>query len=106
MTAHPSGTNDADPARLACRHCGRELQPGRGELYVISILAVADPFPPVFSEEDLAVDVGREILSLVARSRGLDAQQAQDQVYRRRVFHLCTSCYQHWVEDPTGSSPL
>jgi hypothetical protein len=33
----------------------------------------------------------------------LDAEQAQDQVYRRTVFHLCSSCYRRWIGDPTGS---
>ena len=106
MTTDPPGANDAEPPRPACRRCGRELQPGRGDLYVVSILAVADPWPPVFTEDDLAVDVGREILRLTARMTRLDAQQAQDQVYRRLVFHLCTSCYQEWIEDPTGSRAL
>src|SRR6516164_2863367 len=88
-----AGSNEVDPPRLECRRCGRDLHPGRGDLYVVSILAVADPSPPVFTEDDLAEDVGREILRLVAQMNRLDAQQAQDQVYRRRIFHLCTSCY-------------
>jgi hypothetical protein len=103
MTAHPPNPTGADPPRLECRRCGRELHPGRGDLYVVSILAVADPSPPIFTEDDLAEDVGAEILRLVARMRSLDAQQAQDQVYRRLVFHLCISCYQRWIDDPTRS---
>jgi hypothetical protein len=102
MTTH-ADVPDTAPPLPACRRCGRELQLGRGDLYVVSILAVADPSPPVFTEDDLALDVGTEIRRLVAQLSGLDAQQAQDQVYRRLVFPLCTSCYQSWIEDPTGS---
>jgi hypothetical protein len=102
MTTDPSSANDAEPPRLECRRCGRELHPGRGELYAVSILAVADPWPPVFTEEDFALDVGAEIRRLIAQASGLDARQARDQVYRRVIFHLCISCYQNWIEDPVG----
>jgi hypothetical protein len=88
-----------------CRRCGRALIPGHGDLYVVSVLAVADPYPPVFTEVDLALDVGAEIRRLIKQLSGLDALEAHDQVYRRRVFHLCTPCYQGWIEEPTRSDP-
>lgn len=81
------------------------LAPGRGELYVVSVLTVADPYPPVFTEDDLAIDVGTEIRRLTRQLSGLDAEQARDQVYRRFLFHLCNSCYDRWIEDPTGHGP-
>lgn len=84
-----------------CRRCGRALHPGKGDLYVISIVAVADPSPPIFSEKDLAEDIGAEILRLTAQLNRLDADDAQDQVYRRVVFHLCSLCYRRWIEHPT-----
>ena len=102
MTDHPSETNEAEPPRLECRRCGRELHPGRGDLYVVSILAVADPWPPVFTEQDLARDVGSEIRRLIAELSRLDTQQVQDQVYRRLTLHLCGPCYRQWIENPTG----
>ncbi len=105
MSTNHSAAHDADRHEPACRRCGRELCPGRGDLYVVSILAVADPTPPIFTEEDLAQDIGAEILRLTAQLHRLDAEQAQDQVYRRLVFHLCSACYRHWIEDPTGSHP-
>ena len=97
-------TTDRPPPAPACtcRRCGRALTPGRGELYAVSVLAVADPYPPVFTEDDLALDVGAEIRRLIRQLSGLDAQQARDQVYRRLVFHLCTPCYERWIEEPAG----
>jgi hypothetical protein len=71
----------------------------------LSILAVADPLPPIFTEEDLTQDIGAEILRLNAQLERLDARQAQDQVYRRLVFQLCSTCNPRWIEDPTGSRP-
>ena len=88
---------------ISCRRCGRELTPGRGELFAVSIVAVADPYPPVFDERDLAQDVGAEIRRLVAQLNGLDEQEARDQVYRRVVLHLCTACYAGWIEAPTAT---
>jgi len=99
----PSASIDIESRQPACRRCGRDLDPGRGDLYVVSILAVADPSPPIFTEEDMAADIGAEILRLTAQVNRLGAEQAQDQVYRRMVFHLCASCYRRWIEDPTGS---
>ncbi len=91
---------DSPPPACTCRCCGRELIPGRGELYVVSVLAVADPYPPVFTEDDLAVNVGAEIRRLIKQLSGVDAQAARDQVYRRVVFPLCTACYETWIENP------
>ena len=101
----PLLTDEADepkPKRPACRRCGRELHPGHGDFYVVSILAVADPAPPVFTEDDLARDTEREIQRLLKQMRSLDAQQAQDQVYRRVLFHMCDACYHDWISNPTG----
>lgn len=103
MPTDSPDARDAAPTPPTCRRCGRQLHPGKGDLYVVSILAVADPSPPVFSEEDLAQDIGAEILRLTAQLNRLDAQQAQDEVYRRVVLHFCSSCYRRWIEDPTGS---
>lgn len=95
-------TSDPSPP-CTCRRCGRVLTPGRGELYAVSVLAVADPYPPVFTEDDLALDVGAEIRRLVRQLGDLGAEEARDQVYRRLVFHLCTPCYERWIVDPVES---
>jgi hypothetical protein len=98
----PKTADDFNPPQLSCRRCMRELHPGRGDFYVLSILAAADPSPPVFTEDDLARDVEQEIQQLLTHLRNLDARQAQAQVYRRMVFHLCDSCYSDWIINPTG----
>jgi hypothetical protein len=66
-------------------------------------VAVADPSPPSFTERDLAGDVRREIDRLLKRLERVGELEAVDQVYRRKVLHLCTRCYRHWIDDPTGS---
>jgi hypothetical protein len=66
-------------------------------------VAVADPSPPVFTDEDLAIDFDEEFERLVAETTHLSAQEAMDQVYRRVVLALCVRCYSCWIENPAGS---
>jgi hypothetical protein len=89
------------PPSQFCARCSVELHPGRGELYAISIVAVADPSPPVFTEEDFDRDVGREIDRLIKRMRGLNEQEVMEQVYHRKIIYLCVPCYHTWIEHPT-----
>jgi hypothetical protein len=88
---------------LFCDRCSTVLTPGRGNFYVVKVEAVADPTPPSFTEGQLARDVGREIDRLLERLRDMSEQELLDQVYRRLVLYLCTSCYRRWIENPTGS---
>jgi hypothetical protein len=87
---------------LRCRRCQTELTPGRGDFYVVHVEAVADPSPPVFTDEDLARDPRAEIERLVEALAGLSAQEAMDQVFRRMTFLLCGPCYRRWIDDPVG----
>jgi hypothetical protein len=85
---------------LHCVRCWAELRPGEGNLYVVRILAVADPYPPIVSERDVLEDIGTEIQRLLAEIQGKTDRELMDQVYRRKLFHLCGPCYRWWIEDP------
>jgi hypothetical protein len=87
---------------VLCNRCLKELTPGGGEFFVVRVEAVADPTPPVIGPEDLDRDVGREINDLFGRLAGLSEQEANDQVYRKLIFHLCNVCFREWIEDPCG----
>jgi hypothetical protein len=87
---------------LFCHRCAKQLEPGRGELYLVRIEAIADPNPPVITKEDLERDTMQEINRLVESMRDMSGQEAMDQVYRRITLYLCNACYQRWIEDPTG----
>jgi len=88
---------------LICHHCGAELHAGSGDLYLVHIAAVADPFAPVLEEHGPEYDAGQEIARLVEQMSELSEQEAMDQVYRRMTLYLCTGCYQRWIENPTGA---
>jgi hypothetical protein len=66
-------------------------------------VAVADPAPPVFTDDDLAIDFDEEFKRLAEVTSHLSAQEAIDQVYRRLVLALCIPCYARWIENPAGS---
>ncbi len=101
MDAPPSSPSPP----LECARCLRALQPGTGDVYLVNILAVADPFPPIFSPEDLRRDPRDEINRLLHELRYLSADEALEQVYRRKTFYLCSACYRAWIEQPTGPAP-
>jgi hypothetical protein len=86
-----------------CSRCGKAVEPGRGEYYLVDVRAVADPSPPVFTAEDLATDPAREIDRLLRRLRRMTREQLAHQVYRRRLFCLCNACYGAWIDDPFGT---
>jgi hypothetical protein len=87
---------------LLCHRCAAELEPGKGEFYVVRIEAFADPTPPTITEEDLKRDIVGEIERLIEAMRDLSEQEALDQVYRRMTVYLCNACYRQWIESPTG----
>ncbi len=88
--------------RLQCKRCSREIHPGRGDYYLVRIDAVADPQPPIITQEDLDQDVAAEIERLIQRIRRMSEQQLERQVYRKKVNYLCVSCFNRWIENPVS----
>jgi hypothetical protein len=91
-----------DEMPLTCHRCGKGLQPGQGDFFLVRIEAMADPFPPVFTEQDMFRDSAAEIRRLLDGMRDLSAREAMDQVYRSLVVYLCNPCYRQWIEDPVN----
>jgi hypothetical protein len=89
-----------DEALLLCHRCGRELFPGRGDLYVVRIEAFADPTPPELAEFVNPEELAEKIDELIEQMRHMTEQELMDQVYRRLTLHLCGDCYRVWIEDP------
>jgi hypothetical protein len=89
-------------APLFCHRCAAELEPGKGQFYVVRIEAFADPTPPTITVEDLERDIAGEIDRLIKAMGELSDREAMDQVYRRMTVYLCTPCYREWIENPTG----
>ncbi|GAB6166614.1 hypothetical protein JCM19992_26140 [Thermostilla marina] len=88
---------------VACRRCGKELTPGSGNLYQITIEALSDPSPPRLDELHGRFDLNQSFRDVLDDLEDLSATEAMDQVYRRMSFFLCVRCYALWIEDPTGT---
>ncbi|MDP6447229.1 MAG: hypothetical protein QGG36_17885 [Pirellulaceae bacterium] len=94
-------SND-DFAPLLCAKCLRDLTPGAGDFYVVSIEAVADPTPPTIDEQPHGRDLKTEINNLIRDLHDVSAREAMDQVRRGVTIHLCRNCYGSWIENPAG----
>jgi hypothetical protein len=91
-----------ETAPILCSRCLKTLMPGRGELYVITIEAIADPTPPEITAGDLGRNYRADWREIVAALKDTSPQEALDQIYRRLIIHLCNTCYRAWIENPTG----
>ncbi len=93
---------DSDSIDLICHRCGAILKPGEGAFYLVRIEAVADPTPPQDANSLSPEALAAEYDELLAQLSDLSEQEMLDQVYRRLHLTLCTPCYNHWIEHPTG----
>jgi hypothetical protein len=91
-----------DDSPLLCSRCLKLLEPGRGNFYVVTIDAVADPSPPIIEPGDLQRDLRHDWREVVAALADTSPQEALDQVYRRMTIHLCLGCFAEWIENPAG----
>ena len=69
---------------------------------MVRIEAFADPTPPVVDEKQPLSELSAEIDELLRRMGSFSEQELMDQVYRRLMLLLCTTCYQKWIDNPTG----
>lgn len=95
---------DELPQRYWCERCRAELVPGRGDFYLVRILAMADPTPPSFTAEALLGDPRQEIGRLIDQLSRCTEEELLNQVYRRMTIYLCGRCYRAWIENPVGWS--
>ena len=89
-------------SRLHCKRCSKEVHPGRGDYYLVRIDAVADPQPPIITQEDLEQDIAAEIERLVRLMKSMNEQQLERQVFRQKAIYLCISCFNIWIENPVS----
>ncbi len=69
---------------LHCERCSKEVHPGRGDYYLVRIYAVADPQPPIITQEDLDQDVEAEIKRLIRMMNSMSERQLERHVFARR----------------------
>jgi hypothetical protein len=95
---------DRDEWPLFCDRCQKRLFPGQSGFYRADILAVLDPSPPVFLDEDVARATRAEYERFVRQQEDGSAQEANDEISRHVTVYLCESCFRTWIDNPTGDA--
>ena len=91
-----------DPT-LICARCSAMLKPGNGSFFIVKIEAFADPSGPTAESVPTAKELRQQLETLVKQLHNVSPQEAMDQVHRRLTIHFCKTCYQTWIENPTGA---
>ncbi len=94
--------NDSEETHLFCTRCGCDLTPGLGDFYIVRIDALADPTPPIISDNGGDMDINEQFSRLFEEMRHMTERELMDQVHRSLTIHLCGQCYGQWIENPAG----
>ena len=90
--------------KLSCDMCGKTLLLDEEVRYIVNVEVFAAYDPLELTEEDMQRDYRKELRELVARMDKMDAEKAQDSVYRRFRFDLCMACQKKYLKDPLRSA--
>jgi hypothetical protein len=87
---------------FSCDLCGKTIQPGDDQRYVVRIEAYAAQDPPLITDADLEDDHMEEISQLLRDMEdNLDSDDT-DPSARAFRFDLCPKCHSRFVRDPLG----
>jgi len=87
--------------KYICDICGRELNEN-GLVYDVKIEVKAKYNKLEISLSDLLADHMDEIKELIEKTKHLNPEKLQNDVYKSFSFHLCPDCQQHYIIDPLG----
>ena len=85
---------------LACDLCDKTLLIEENVRYVVDIQVYAAYDPLELTAADLEKDWNAELRALVKRMETMNADEAQDSIYRHFRFHLCPACQKKYIKDP------
>ncbi|HUT23663.1 MAG TPA: hypothetical protein VM492_04895 [Sumerlaeia bacterium] len=74
-----------------CESCGETIEKP-AIAYRMKIEILADPSPPEFTAEDLALDFKEEMARLIEQMSQMDPDEVEDEVYEAYLFTLCAKC--------------
>jgi hypothetical protein len=85
---------------FTCDLCGKPLLTDEQTRYVVKIEVYAAYDPMEVAAEDVDGDHSEEINALMDHMKGMSAQEAEEQVYKKFRFDLCPSCQARFLKDP------
>ena len=86
--------------RFRCDRCGTMLDADGADRYIVTIEAYAAAGPLEFSDEELHKDHTADIQNLIRQLDHANADEVEDQVYRRFRFDLCPRCHRRYLDNP------
>lgn len=84
-----------------CDLCGKELQPGEDQRYVVKIEAFAAQDPAEITEADLDEDHLEAVSELLREADELAQADMSDPCKFFR-YDLCSECHDKYLRDPLG----
>jgi hypothetical protein len=87
---------------FTCDLCGKELQPGEDQRYVVKMETFAAQDPAEITEADLDEDHMEAVSKLLRdeTEHGLEPELVEASKNLR--FDMCQECYQKFLRDPLG----
>jgi hypothetical protein len=87
--------------RECCDLCGVTLVPHLH--YIVRIDVMADPsIPAIKSDQFNETNFGQSISSIIDAMKNMDADELQDQVFRRFEYCICPKCQARVLANPLG----
>ena len=86
---------------VTCDLCGKELQPGDDQRYVVKVELFAAHDPAEITEEDLDED-HMEAVSQLLREMEENGLEEMDDAQQSFRYDLCAGCRNKFARDPLG----
>ena len=86
----------------SCDRCQRLIESEEEMRYVVRLEIEARMGENVFADQDEERDHLLELHEILERQDGEHESAVSDEVYRRKRFDLCASCYQEFLRNPLG----
>ncbi len=87
---------------FTCDLCGKDLQPGEEERYVVKIESFPAQDPAQLTEADLDDDHMEAVSELLRDLEEDDADIELPEPSKHFRYDLCPECHQRFVRDPLG----
>ena len=91
---------------FSCDLCGKMIQPGDDQRYVVRIEAYPAQDPPLITDADLEDDHMEEVSQLLRNMEDDDNPDANDEAAKAFRFDLCPECHKRFVRDPLGKEQV
>ena len=91
---------------FVCDRCGKPLLVDEDVRYVLKMEVFAAYDPMEVTSEDLAGDHRKAIAELLEKMKEMDAEEAEDGIYKRMEFDLCQACQREFLKNPLGKEEV